>query len=274
MVHARTSSSKVPVKALGQHFLVDQQVIDHIVQVIHPKHGLTYVEIGPGLGAITCPILPLVDELVVIEYDKYIIPFLEEACANTATGADHLMIIQTDVLSVDFEELAKERQLQVFGNLPYNISTPILFHLITYLNKIDEMHFMLQEEVVDRIVAKPNTKEYGRLTVMIQAYCNVEKLFTVTPDAFNPPPKVYSAIVRLTPKPDNDIMNLVDKSFFSTLVNIAFQQRRKTIRNSLKSLATEDDLLAVGLDLKARAENLSVNDFLRLTQHLKQDKKI
>jgi 16S rRNA (adenine1518-N6/adenine1519-N6)-dimethyltransferase len=252
-------------KSLGQHFLTDQNILSRLVKAINPRHGLRYVEIGPGSGALTRHILPLVDALTVIEIDRDIIPLLQQECAGLGT----LKIIESSVLNVDFTELAGKDKLQVFGNLPYNISTPILFHLIEHLDVVDEMHFMLQEEVVDRLVAKPDTKDYGRLTVMVQSYCNVQKLFTVPPGAFRPPPKVYSAVARLTPKTNNDLMNSVDKTLFSHIVNVAFQQRRKTIRNSLKSVAQEDDLIAVGLDPKARAENLSVQDFVNLARLIK-----
>lgn len=262
-----------PKKSLGQHFLSDQNILSRLIKAINPRHGLKYIEIGPGQGALTRHLLPLVDALTVIEIDKHIIPVLKQECAGLGT----LNVIEANVLHVDFSQLftqlAGTDKLQVVGNLPYNISTPILFHLIERLDVIDEMHFMLQEEVVDRLVAKPHTKDYGRLTVMVQSYCDIEKLFTVPPGAFNPPPKVYSAVARLTPKPNNEIMASIDQTFFSHIVNVAFQQRRKTIRNSLKSLAQEEDLAAVGLDLKARAENLSVQDYINLARYLKDKSK-
>ena len=175
------------------------------------------------------------------------------------------------MLKVDFSALAANRRLQVFGNLPYNISTPILFHLLDHVTVIDDMCFMLQEEVVDRIVAEPNTSDYGRLTVMLQYRCEVEKLFTVPPTAFKPPPKVYSAMIRLVPKSKETQLD-VDHEILSQLVNVAFQQRRKTIRNSLKSLINQEAFTTLGLDPKARAENLSVNDYVQLANYVRAEK--
>lgn len=246
-------------KSLGQHFLTDQFVLQQIVQAIAPRKGQTYVEIGPGLGALTQLLLPLVDKLTVIEYDKNIIPLLQQNC----TGLGELIVQQGDVLEVDFTELAAGRALFVFGNLPYNISTPILFHLLEHIGVIQQMLFMLQQEVVDRMVAKPHNKDYGRLSVMIQYFCQTEKLFSVPPNAFNPPPKVNSAVVRLIPH-EAAALQRADISVFSQVVKLAFQQRRKTIRNSLKTIINADIFSAANIDPQARAENLSVEDFIKL----------
>lgn len=251
-------------KALGQHFLTDGNVLQKIVNAIACDSQYHHIEIGPGLGALTRLILPKVPELTVIEYDTHIIPELEKNCAPL----DNLHIVQKDVLKVDFAALAQEKPLYVFGNLPYNISTPILFHLLNYLPQIVEMCFMLQEEVVDRMVAEPNSKTYGRLSVMLQYYYTMEKLFRVAPSAFRPPPKVYSAVVRLIPKPD--LPAAFNHQLFAEIVNRAFQQRRKTVHNSLKKLIMTETFISVGIDPNARAENLSVADFVRLTWSLTQ----
>jgi 16S rRNA (adenine1518-N6/adenine1519-N6)-dimethyltransferase len=260
MYHAR--------KSLGQHFLTDQNVIQHIVQALALKPGEAYVEIGPGLGALTQCVLPIVHEMTAIEFDKHIIPLLEAECAELGK----LTIVQADILTVDFNALTAGRAVHVFGNLPYNISTPILFHLIKYLNVIKDMVFMLQEEVVERMAAHPNTKDYGRLTVMLQYYCDVQKIFSVPPEAFDPPPKVNSAVVRLVPK-SNILDDDLDHNLFAHIVNVAFQQRRKTIRNSLKTVANLDVLKELGFDPMLRSENLSLNDYVALTRYLqKKDK--
>jgi len=251
-------------KSLGQHFLTDQFVLQQIVQAIAPDPAQTYVEIGPGLGALTKLILPLAHRLTVIEYDKNIIPLLQQNCA----GLGELNIQQADILNVDFTQLAAGRKLCVFGNLPYNISTPILFHVLEHISVIQQMLFMLQQEVVERIVAKPHNKDYGRLSVMIQYYCETQQLFTVPPNAFNPPPKVNSAVVRLIPR-DKAALQRTDITLFAEVVKLAFQQRRKTIRNSLKEKVSIDIIMAANIDPQARAENLSVEDFVRMTNLLK-----
>lgn len=251
-------------KSLGQHFLTDTHVLQQIVHAIAPQPGRTYVEIGPGLGAVTQLILPQTKKLTVIEFDKDIIPFLQKNCV----GSGELVIQQADVLEVDFTQLADGHMLFVFGNLPYNISTPILFHLLQHIAVVQQMVFMLQQEVVERIVAKPHTHAYGRLSVMVQYYCETQQLFTVPPNAFKPPPKVNSAVVRLIPR-DTEVLQQTDINLFSELVKLAFQQRRKTIRNSLKNLCNTETFSAAHIDPQARAENLSVQDFVRLTEVLR-----
>ena len=248
-------------KSLGQHFLTDQRVLGQITAALQLIPGCKYVEIGPGLGALTQHVLPLVPELTVIEFDQHIIPELEKNCA----GLGKLQITPADVLTVDFKTLAQGQRLQVFGNLPYNISTPILFHLLEYAELIEDMCFMLQEEVVDRMVADPNSKTYGRLSVMLQYYCDMHKLFTVAPNAFHPPPKVYSAVVRLIPKRNLDPH--FNRKLFADIVNHAFQQRRKTIHNSLKSMVNTEALVSANINPQARAENLSVDDYVRLVNY-------
>jgi len=221
-------------KRFGQNFLTDQFVIDSIVSAIHPQPGEAVVEIGPGLGALTEPV-----------------------------GA------RMDRMTVNFAELAEEagQPLRVFGNLPYNISTPLMFHLFSYTQAIRDMHFMLQKEVVNRLVAGPNSKAYGRLTVMAQYYCNVIPVLEVPPTAFAPPPKVDSAVVRLVPH--SVLPNPVgDVRMLSRITTQAFNQRRKTIRNSLGDLFTPEQLTELGVDPSLRAENISVAQYCKLANWL------
>ncbi|MEW8693279.1 MAG: 16S rRNA (adenine(1518)-N(6)/adenine(1519)-N(6))-dimethyltransferase RsmA, partial [Candidatus Thiodiazotropha endolucinida] len=218
------------------------------------------IEIGPGQGAITTELLPLIGRMQAIELDRDLVGPLAERCASLG----ELQIHNTDALKFDFTQLAvAERPLRVVGNLPYNISTPLLFHLLDQADQIRDMHFMLQKEVVDRMAAKPGSKTYGRLTVMLQARAEVTSLFSIGPGAFNPPPKVESAFVRLLPlKPPP--YQIDDWDRFSRLVSQAFSQRRKTLRNSLGKLLTADAITAAGIDPGNRAEQLSVAEFVNL----------
>jgi len=252
-----------PKKNLGQHFLTDKSIIDHIVHSVDPKPGDVLVEIGPGQGAITFPLLKRHGKLTVIEFDRDLITPLSEA----AHGIGELTIVHKDVLKVDFDKLAAEGKIRLVGNLPYNISTPILFHALEHCSHVQDMHFMLQKEVIDRMAAEPGSKVYGRLTVMLQARCEVTPLFMVPPHAFRPPPKVDSAVVRLVPLA-NDQIHIKDAVLFENLVRDAFGQRRKTIRNAMQALASSDDIEAVGLRPDARAEQLPVADFIKLANHL------
>ena len=253
-----------PKKNLGQHFLADRTYIDQIVMAVNPRPGDRLVEIGPGQGAITFPLLKKQGELTVIEFDRDLITPLMEA----SEGVGRLTIIHKDVLQVDFSKLAgDEGPLRLVGNLPYNISSPILFHAIAHLPAIRDMHFMLQKEVVDRMAAAPGSKVYGRLSVMLQAYCTVTSLFDVPPGAFRPPPKVDSSVVRLVPKPPAEI-GIADPALFERVVRDAFGQRRKTLRNALSQVCTGADIEAAGLRPDARAEQLAVGDFVHLTQYV------
>ncbi len=251
----------VPRKRFGQHFLQDTGIIQHIVNVIAPHPGQHLVEIGPGLGALTLPILKHIGHLDVIELDRDLIPSLETRCANQGT----LTVYQADALKFDFAQLVQDSQpLRVIGNLPYNISTPIIFHLLQFAAHISDMHFMLQKEVVDRMAAKPNDDAYGRLSVMVQYQCEVTALFDVPPDAFHPPPKVDSSIVRLTPY--QKIPYLADNyEHFENLVKQAFGQRRKTLRNSLRKIITDKDWEQIHINSTLRAEELSVADYVALS---------
>ncbi len=253
-----------PKKNLGQHFLTDQDIISKIVLAVKPAADDFLVEIGPGQGAITFPLLKKHWSLTVIEFDRDLITPLMES----AEGMGDLTIIHKDVLKVDFTKLAADRPaLRLVGNLPYNISTPILFHVLEHAPVVRDMHFMLQKEVIDRMAAEPGSKVYGRLTVMLQARCEVTPLFMVPPHAFRPPPKVDSAVVRLVPLAADKI-HIKDTALFENLVRDAFGQRRKTIRNAMQALATSDDIEAVGLRPDARAEQLPVTDFIKLANFL------
>ena len=259
--HAFTEPAK---KHLGQHFLHERGIISKIVQAVDPKPGDHLVEIGPGQGAITFPLLDRHGELTVIEFDRDLIFPLTEAARAHGT----LEVIHRDVLSVDFTALTGgEGQIRLVGNLPYNLSSPILFHALEHAAAIRDMHFMLQKEVVDRMAAGPGSKVYGRLSVMLQAYCHVTPLFNVPPGAFRPPPKVDSAVVRLVPRAPETI-GIADPEKYSAVVRDAFGQRRKTLRNALSKLCDAAAIEAAGIRPDARAEQIEVADFLRLANHL------
>jgi len=261
-------------KRFGQNFLIDNTIINRIVDCIHPQPEDLVIEIGPGLGAMTRPLLARLNQLNVIELDRDIIPKLIKNCIfSDAANKDKLVVNEIDVLKFDFAEFhaqhsaanksGNEKKLRIVGNLPYNISTPVLFHLLNYRQVILDMHFMLQKEVVDRIVAPPGNKNYGRLSVMIQAFCDAQALFEVPPQAFSPAPKVDSAILRLQPNTrfEQQICNF---SLFETLVRQAFAQRRKTLKNTLKNICSAEQIERAGLQTTQRAEELTVSDFVNL----------
>ncbi len=246
-------------KQLGQHFLADRHYIDKIVMAVNPKDGDRLVEIGPGQGAITLPLLRVHPTLTVIEFDRDLIAPLTAA----AEPLGDLTIVRGDVLRVDFTALAAGEPIRLVGNLPYNISSPILFHALEHAAVVRDMHFMLQKEVVDRMAAGPGSKVYGRLSVMLQAYCQVTSLFVVPPGAFRPPPKVDSAVVRLVPR-DPASVNINDHKRFAEVVKAAFGQRRKTLRNALNNVVTAEQFAAAGVRPDARAEQLDVAEFIAL----------
>ncbi len=248
-------------KRFGQNFLHNPRVIDRIVKAIRPQPTDHLVEIGPGEAAITLPLARSGAKVDVIEIDRDLIPRLEALFAPF----DNVTLHAADALTFDYSTL-DPKPLRVVGNLPYNISSPLLFHLLDYREHLRDMHFMLQKEVVERIVTRPGSKTYGRLSVMIQYYCEAEYLFTVGPGNFNPPPKVDSAIVRLTPRPFP--VQAEDETLLSELVKQAFSQRRKTLRNTLKGWLDDTDFEALGIDPGLRAEALPVADFVRLANHL------
>lgn len=250
-------------KRFGQNFLHDQSIIYNILNHAQPTKNEHWVEIGPGLGALTKPLLNIDVNLDIIELDRDLVNYLKNQFADYA----NLNIHSGDALNFDFANLIKSNEkLRVIGNLPYNISTPLLFHLLENTQSIQDMHFMLQKEVVDRICAQPGSKTYGRLSVMMQYYCETEFLFDVPPESFAPAPKVMSAIVKLTPH-DTAPVTIKDLASFRLMVTQAFSQRRKTIRNSLKNMITEAKIVELSIDPNLRAESLSLAQFALLNQH-------
>ena len=248
-----------PRKRFGQHFLTDQQVIQRLVAVISVKPGDRLLEIGPGEGVLTGPLLAAGGVVSAVELDRDLAATLPQRLGGPAD----LEVVQGDILKIDLRALSGDKPLRVVGNLPYNISTPILFRLFEQLRLISDMHFMLQKEVVDRLVANPGGRDYGRLSVMAGYFCHTEWLFDVPASAFRPPPKVVSAIIRLRPKPlaaeDLALLPSLDR-----LVRQAFSQRRKTLRNALKGLLKEDEIRYAGVDPGLRPEKLSLDEYLRL----------
>ncbi len=248
-------------KRFGQNFLHDVSIIHNILAYAHPQTDEHWVEIGPGLGALTKPLLDASVKLDVVELDRDLVARLQKQFASSA----QLTIHSADALNFDFSALAKnDEKLRVIGNLPYNISTPLMFHLLETTRCIEDMHFMLQKEVVDRICAEPGGKKYGRLSVMMQYFCATEWLFDVPPESFDPAPQVMSAIVRLAPHPQPPVQ-VDDFATFSQLVMQAFSQRRKTIRNSLKNQLSEAQIIELGIDANLRAESVSLEEFARLS---------
>ena len=248
-----------PKKRFGQHFLHDGRVIARILGALDPKPGDRIVEIGPGRGALTAPLLERVGQLEVVEIDRDVIEPLRAACGNAPGLTIHL----GDALAFDFTALAAPgTRLRLVGNLPYNISTPLLFHLLEQAHVVQDMLFMLQKEVVDRMTAGPGEDAYGRLSVTLAARAEVAQLFNVGPGAFHPPPQVDSAVVRLVPRPPP--FEIVDLAGFDRVVTAAFGQRRKQIGNSLRQRVTPEELAQAGIDPRERAERLSAADFARL----------
>ncbi len=246
-------------KRFGQHFLHDRGVIERILAALNPRPGDTIVEIGPGLGALTAPLLEIIPHLHAVELDRDLAARLREQYPPEC-----LTLHEADALKFDFRALLPAGgQLRVIGNLPYNISTPILFHLLDQGECIRDMLFMLQKEVVDRLAAAPGGKDYGRLSVMIQWRLRVEKLFDVRPDAFTPPPRVDSSVVRLVPHPVPPV-TVNNPAAFAQLVKMAFAQRRKTLRNNLKGLLVSEKIAALGIEPERRAETLTLAEFAAL----------
>lgn len=252
-----------PRKRFGQHFLHDRGIIDKIIAAIAPQSSDRLVEIGPGLGAITLPLLDRIGSFDAIEIDRDAIRSLRESAATRG----NLRIHEADVLEFDFTALAAGRKLRLIGNLPYNISTPLLFRLIEQRAAFVDMHFMLQKEVVDRMAAGAGDDSYGRLSVMLAPWVRVEPLFDIGPGAFRPPPRVYSTFVRLLPC-DPAPFNVGDTRRFSAVVAAAFSQRRKTLRNALKPLLSEAQIRGAGVDPGARAETLPPAAFADLARQL------
>ena len=263
-MNGKTHLGHTARKRFGQNFLHDDYIIDSIVAAIAPQADDNIVEIGPGLGALTEPVAEKVNCLNVVELDRD----LAERLEKHPFLRDKLNITQADAMQFDFGQLASEgKQLRVFGNLPYNISTPLMFHLFSFANKIKDMHFMLQKEVVKRLCAGPNCKAYGRLTVMAQYYCKVIPVLEVPPTAFKPAPKVDSAVVRLEPY---DVPPFVAKSLkiLNQVCSMAFNQRRKTIRNGLRDLLNVEQLQEIGIDTTKRAENITIEEYVKIANYI------
>ena len=249
----------IPRKRFGQNFLVDGAIIDHIVQAIAPRAGEPLVEIGPGLMALTQPLLERVGQMTVIELDRDL--------AARLRGRQGLQVVESDVLKVDFTALAATLgvpKLRVVGNLPYNISSPILFHLLDHVDVVQDQHFMLQKEVIDRMVAQPATADYGRLTVMLQWRYAMENVLLVPPESFNPPPKVNSAVVRMLTRAEPAAL---ERKVLEPLVQVAFSQRRKILRNTLGRWLEEKSFSGT-FDLQRRAEEVSVAEYTALAAQL------
>ncbi len=247
-----------PRKSLGQHFLHQANVVAKIVSAFRPTANDHVVEVGPGRGVITGPLLEKVKRLDVIEIDNDLVPWLRDHFA----GSQNLHIHHIDALRFDYCALADRGGIRIIGNLPYNISTPLLFRLLD-CDCVVDMLLMLQKEVVDRLLAQPNNKDYGRLTVMVQQRCKLQRVMNVAPGAFNPPPKVHSAVIALVPY-DEPPYPVGDRNRLQTIVRAAFAHRRKTLRNALKDIFDTQDLLVMNIDPGLRAEQLSVAEYVRM----------
>ena len=245
-------------KRFGQNFLIDHGIIRDIVRAVHPHKDDVIVEIGPGKGAITQLLADSCDNLSVIELDRDLVPWLKVKFEKHP----NFQLFQADALQFDFAQLVKDdKPIRIVGNLPYNISTPLIFHLLSYATQVRDMHFMLQKEVVKRMAAQAGDSAYGRLGIMVQYYCAVENLFEVPPTSFDPAPKVDSAIVRLVPYQDLPHKATNFKTL-ENLVNVAFQQRRKTLRNALKQLLAPEIMEQLPIDTSARAEEISLAEYV------------
>lgn len=251
-------------KRFGQNFLVDRGLVGDIVNAVAPRREDCVVEIGPGLGALTEPLLARVDHLHVVEIDRDLVARLRRRFP-----AERLTVNEGDALSFDFASLprAAGSYLKIVGNLPYNISTPLLFHLADFADSVRDMHFMLQREVVERMVAEPGSSDYGRLTVMLGYRFVIDWLLDAPPEAFDPPPKVHSAVVRLIPRPAAD-RQATDEALFARVVAAAFGQRRKMLRNTLKGIVSDAGFAALDIDPTHRAEELPLADYVRLANWL------
>jgi 16S rRNA (adenine1518-N6/adenine1519-N6)-dimethyltransferase len=251
----------IPRKRFGQNFLVDPRITEDILRAIHPSRDDLMVEIGPGLGALTRPLLRSLNHLHVVEIDRDLVERLRGEFPE-----EKLTVHSADALAFDFSTLGKN--LRVIGNLPYNISTPLLFHLSQFMDYILDMHFMLQKEVVARMVAVPSTPDYGRLSVMLQCRFKMEQVFIVPPDCFRPVPKVESAVVRMIPH--TQLVAADRETSFASIVAAAFSQRRKTLRNTLRDYLKPEDYEVLGIDSGQRAENLSVAQFAAIAEHVNE----
>ncbi|AMA64971.1 Ribosomal RNA small subunit methyltransferase A [Candidatus Arsenophonus lipoptenae] len=248
-------------KCFGQHFLTDQLIINDIVNFFNPKVNQSIVEIGPGFGALTVPVSNRIDHMTIIELDRNLAIYL--SLHPMLLGK--ITVIQKDAMTFDFSKILKKNNklIRIFGNLPYNISIPLIFHIFAYSDIIFDMNFMLQKEVVNRLIAKPNTKTYGRLSVMAQYYCKIIPILNIPPSAFTPVPKVESTVVRFIPHELNPY-SICDVKLLRLITTRAFNQRRKTIRNSLGSLFKIEDFKQLDINLNNRAENISIENYCKL----------
>lgn len=262
MMNKPASSTHQARKRFGQNFLTQASAIDRIVASINPQPDDIIIEIGPGLGAITRQLLVACPTLMAIELDRDLAIHLRQHFPT-------LHLIEADALKTDFAKLipaSSGKTVKVVGNLPYNISTPLIFHLLSFDHLINQMYFMLQSEVIDRMAAPAGSKTYGRLSVMVQYACHVEPLFELPPHAFSPAPKVTSTFAAIIPQPAE--IPVADFAFFEQLVSLAFQQRRKTLRNALRTILPEKSPDSLLMKLNQRAEQLTINDFVELANHL------
>ena len=250
----------VPRRRFGQNFLVDRGIISAIVSAIDPRPGDTVVEIGPGLGAISEPLLARLDHLHVVEIDRDLIARLKKQYPPT-----RMTIHEGDALAFDFAGIGGD--LRLVGNLPYNISTPLLFHLAEYAGRVRDMHFMLQREVVERMVALPGDSDFSRISVMLQYRFHIERLIDVPPESFDPPPRVQSAVVRLIPR-DAAELNAKSQEKLAQVVQTAFSQRRKMLRNTLKGTLSDAGFAELGIVPTCRPEDVSVADYVRIANYL------
>lgn len=249
-----------PRKRFGQHFLEDKIIVERIIAALDPQPDQKIIEIGPGTGALTLPLLKQQGILHVVELDRDLANNLVEKCQRLGKLHVHCH----DALDFDFSHLGND--CRIIGNLPYNISTPLIFHLLEYTPFISDMVFMLQREVVERMSAQPGGKEYGRLSVMVQSQCQTEKLFNVGPEAFTPPPKVESTVIKLTPY-QTPAVEIINEQDFARIVKQAFAHRRKTLRNTLKGMLDEKQMVSIGIDPELRAEKLSISQFAALSNY-------
>ncbi len=259
----KNSQKYFPLKKYGQNFLINKNIIQDIVRVINPKIEQTLVEIGPGLAALTEPMCKLLQELIIIEIDRNLLFFLKKHSFYSK-----LVVFCQDALTVNYMDLfhKKNQLIRIFGNLPYNISTSLIIFLFKQIKIIQDMHFMLQKEVAERLVAFPGNKSYGRLSIISQYYCNIKILFNAMPEDFRPIPKVHSVFINLTPHINSPYF-VYDINILSNITKIAFQNRRKMLRQSLKNLFSEKELIKLEIDPKLRPENLSIFQYCRLSNY-------
>ncbi|BBI01127.1 dimethyladenosine transferase [Buchnera aphidicola (Nipponaphis monzeni)] len=263
MIHIKYKGH-IPRKNFGQNFLINQSIILKIIKIINPAYKDIFIEIGPGLGSLTCPFLQLVQKLFVIEIDLDLINKLKHICCNKKISFFNKNVLNFNF--INFFNIVKQ-PMRIFGNLPYNISTKLILNLVLYEKNIfQDMHFMLQKEVAERLLATINNKSYGRLSVIVQYLCKVKKIIDVTSESFFPIPKVQSCFIQLIPKQKNNI-TLKEIVVLSKITNLAFQQRRKMLRHSLSQMFSVNDLIQLEINPSYRAENVSIQNYHKLTQY-------